>query len=210
MRIYEVPSVLTEAVREQRRQEEARTGLHCSTIVNDILHTMDPARYGREFEEHERFGYQEFGNVLEDIVAAGLARRHASWQKPEPRVFRGIWGSPDGFCRSPMRTIDEIKAAWMSERDFLTIGPDHEAEDESLKFLGYCMQALFYALAWDATRIRLHVFFVNGAYPKGKPAPHPRTFVLRPTERDKEANYERLRQHAIDARLDGWKGLRAA
>lgn len=200
---------LYRAVVQQRAKEQARTGLHCSTIINDMLQTMDPKRYGREISQQGRIGYQEFGNVLEDVIALRLRRRVRGWGKPEPRHVRGIWGSPDGYSVAS-RTIDEIKATWISEADFVTTDARGTVIEESLKFSSYMWQAVFYALAWEAVRIRLHVLFVNGAYPRGAPIPSPRTFIIRCSDQEKEANYQRLRQHAIDRQLDGYKGLLAA
>lgn len=186
---------LIDALREQRRHEAARRGLHVSTIVNDMARVMAPAKYGREMEDTTSLAYQEIGNVLEDLIARQLARR-LGWMKPEPRTCRGVIGSPDGW-QSRTRTLDEIKATWVNEKDFLTIDADGLIVEESLKFTVYAMQFLFYALAWNAHRVRLHVVFIRGNFG----VPIVRTFTLKFTQDELEDNYQRLAQHAIDQKI---------
>lgn len=189
------------AIAAARAQEPERTGLHCSTIVGDLLHKMDPARYKKEFEDDARYGYQEAGNAYEDVLGQSLAARFPSWQKPEPKTFRGIIGSPDGHQPERGGIIHEMKMTWVSETDFITVDAG-ELVGESLKFTGYRFQFLFYADAWQAETIKLHVLFVNGKYPRGgPPIPHPRTFILKPTQREKTENTQILVQHAVD---QGW------
>lgn len=196
MKVFELQrtgGLIVDAINAARALEAPRTGVHCSTIVNDILRRLDPKKYDREMAESTRLGFQEVGNVVEDVIARELTRRLrklAGWAKPIPKVYRGIWGSPDGWTEAS-RTIDEIKATWVSERDFL----------QSDKFDGYMFQSLFYADAWDARRIRLHVLFINGAYPKGAPFPSPRSFTIIPSSAEKRANTNRLVQHGIDMGL---------
>jgi hypothetical protein len=128
------------------------------------------------------------------VIASVLAARVRDWTKPEPRSYRDIIGSPDGW--SPhSRTIDEIKSTWVKESTFL----------ESAKFDSYCRQSLFYAHKgmFDADRIRLHVLFVCGNH---RPIfPHARTFILKPSRAEKQQNFETLYQHGVDMGL-----LRAA
>lgn len=185
---YGAGGMLIAAVKRLRSAELPRTGLHCSTIVNDIIQTLYPKKY--TFLEEESLAYQEFGNVIEDICAEVLRRRNPQWVKPRPKKYKGIWCSPDGW-HPRTRTIDEIKATWVSERDFI----------DSPKLHGYLLQSLEYAYAWDALRVRLHVFFVNGKYPRGAPIPNPRTFVVRWDDGVPEHNHRILWQHAIDRKL---------
>lgn len=145
------------AIREHRQREQPRHGLHVSTIVDDIERTIDPRKYERydrdaSTDDAARLLYQELGNALENILAADFARRFSGWVKPAPKTVKGITGSPDGWVE-PSRTIDEMKATWVSPRDFL----------DSPKFQTYMRQSLAYAHMWDARRVRLHVLFVSGA-----------------------------------------------
>jgi hypothetical protein len=179
--------MLTDAIKRVRQLAPPRTGLHCSTIVNDIIQTLYP-RKRLAFLEEETLAYQEFGNVIEDVLATGFQLRNPQWTKPSPRCSRGIWCAPDGW--DPVtRTIDEIKATWTSEKDF----------EDSPKLHGYLLQALEYAYVWNATRLRLHVFFVNGNW--RPPVPRPRTFIVRWQPGALEHNDSILRQHAVDK---GW------
>lgn len=197
---------IAKAVARARAKEAARTGLHVSTIVNDMLQRMDPSRYNREIAEGARLAYQETGNVIEDIIAVALARRLPGWAKPDPREFRGVIGSPDGW-QDTARAIHEIKATWVSEKKFFDgIGADGTFDilDISLKLYGYLLQALFYALAWDADRIYFHVLFIVGTFG----VPSSRTFVIKFSRAELEANYRRLAQHALDVNLPDAEGVR--
>lgn len=196
------------AITDFRRREAARTELHVSTIINDILVKLEPSRYARPTPNINRLSYHEIGNALEDVIAARLVRRLKLWDKPEPRLHRGIWGSPDGCdWRTPQtRTIDEIKVTWVSVKDFVVCDRRGQVVEESLKFMAYRMQSQFYAQAYRAARIRLHVLFVVGEYR----VPLAKTYILRPTARELEDNYCILRQHAIDTKLDGYRELRRA
>lgn len=182
--------LLMAAIRLARASEAPRTGLHCSTIVDDILRTMYPKKYERELADQHKFSFQEFGNVWEDICAQVLIARHPHWVKPGEGIFRRIKYNADGWD-SATRTIDEIKATWASEKEFL----------DSVKLHGYTMQALFYALAKKARRVRFHVFFVNGLYPYGAPRPNCRTFIVRWADGGLERNYNVLHQHAKDRKM---------
>lgn len=194
MRIHELDragGAIAKAIRSARAVEPPRTGVHCSTIVQDILRSLDPKRYSQEIADETMLAFQEIGNVVEDILADYLVKRIPGWVKPAPRLSTtGIWGSPDGWAPRS-RTITEIKATWVSDKDFTT----------SLKFLGYLKQALFYADVWDAVRIRLLVLFVNGSYPRGKPFPVPREYTITFTVRERHEWHRQLAQHGIDMGL---------
>lgn len=197
---------IAKAVARQRAAEAERTGLHCSTIVNDILTKLNAFKHSSETPKHVRFAYQEIGNVIEDVIAEGLVRRIAGWIKPDPKKFRAIIGSPDGW-QTRGNIIHEVKATWVSERKFfegLDLAEDRsefDISDVSLKLYGFLMQALFYALAWGADRIYFHVVFLNGNY--APPVPNMRTFIIKFSQADLEQNYRNLAQHAIDVKLPG-------
>lgn len=186
---------IVDAIAAQREQERPRTGLHCSTIVNDIVRTLYPQKFKRSFERKATYAYQEIGNVIEDVIGAGLGRRlFDSGSKPEPRTRDGISCSPDWWAEKT-RTIDEIKATWVSERDFL----------DSVKFLTYVYQGLTYAWAWHASRLRFHVVFLNGNYTP--PIPNCRTFIVRwDSARVLDAHGDMMVQHAADRGWLKWDG----
>lgn len=190
IRIHELNprgGALIRALAAARAAEAPRTGLHVSTICDDMHRLMAPKAFGATIPTETRLAFQECGNVFEDALAAQLRSRFG-WVKPAPRTHHGIIGSPDGY--SPMsRTIDEVKMTWVSERGFL----------DSLKFQRYLWQSLFYADAFDAIRIRLHVLFVCGDY--RPPFPQSRQYTVRFDPSDTNANTQRLIQHATDRRL---------
>lgn len=190
--------VVLDGIRRFRRTEEKRTGLHVSTVISDILLAMEPKRANYDaIEETTSLAFQELGSALEDVVAEALRHRIPGWAKPEPRTYRGITGSPDGF--SPRaRAIDEIKLCWRSEKDFFETDEREQLVEESVKFTGYKMQVLFYMKLWHAVRGRLQIVFVTG---KGHP-PFPTLvpLLLKPTQDEIDGNFEMIRQHAIDRR----------
>ena len=54
MRAYELSrdgGLLADAIAAARRHEAARTGLHCSTIVNDLMRMLDPKTYDNDIDE---------------------------------------------------------------------------------------------------------------------------------------------------------------
>lgn len=181
--------------RYAREQQSPRTGLHCSTILDDMMRTLYPAKYKRGDEgltQEQRLALWEFGNAYEDVIAEQLRRRFRRFEKPEPRQKGGLWFSPDGW-RPASRTIDEIKSTWVSRRDFL----------DSPKFLYYLYQGMCYAHVWRARRIRYHILFVVADYRQRAPFPVPMTATAT-WGRDPDVPrmyYDQVRQHARDR---GW------
>lgn len=199
MKVYELDGgdggVLGEVLRRRRKAEAPRTGLHVSTIVQDLLRTSDPKTYAQDFNPNTMLAFQEIGNALEDVVARQLHRR-GGWVKPEPGEYQGVHFSPDGW-QARSRTVDEIKVCWKSERGFIAAdGCDLDVLRSSLKLQGYLWQLLFYMRALRARRGRLHVLFVAGNY--RPPFPVARTYTFVPTQEELEANEELLLQHARD------------
>lgn len=199
-------SAIIRAIRRRRAAEAERTGLHLSTIVNDIVaSTMTkPDRSG--IDERTGLSFQEVGNVIEDLIATGFMQRDPSWVKPEPIIYQGITCSPDGYSERQL-LIDEIKVRWGSCRGFIELDdaePDlHEPRTgeltgESETFVKYKMQLLFYMWAWGVSRGRLHVLFLNGDW--RPPFPKPVTLCLRPTTAELKENAAHIIQHAIDRR----------
>ena len=191
---------LIDAIRRQRAEEAPRTGLHVSTICDDIAKTLEPRKYAKSnFTETQMLVFQELGNAVEDVVAKALAARYMGFLKPEPRQDAdGIWGSPDGW-HAPSRTIHEIKATWVSPRGFVEISKSGKLLTESYKFYRYRIQAMKYGAAdmWDAARIMFHVVFMVGTGYPPLPTP-PRTLTLVPTEAEFASNAAMLKQHAQD------------
>src|SRR6266853_866720 len=93
LRVTLVPGgVISSVLNDRRAREAKRPGLHCSTIVNDMMLTLYPGKYDDEkngIDDAQRVSLYEFGNAYEDIVASRLRRRIALWQKPQPRTEGG-------------------------------------------------------------------------------------------------------------------------
>lgn len=201
MRVYELDGgdggMLGEVLRRRRAAEAPRTGLHVSTIIQDLLRTSDPKTYAQDFAPNTSLAFQEIGNALEDVVARQLRRRIQGWHKPEPGLHRGVHFSPDGW-RPHSHTVDEIKVCWKSERGFLACDSEGRLDllGSSLKLQGYLWQLLFYMHALRARRGCLHVLFVAGNYRPPFPLAHTYTFV--PTQEELKANERLLLQHAKD------------
>lgn len=178
----------------QRANDVKRgTGLHLSTILQDIAATVYPRDFsvrdaGAEPEAQARM-YWEVGNVLEDVMALSLSARVKTWGKPEPRQVDGVWCSADGHD-AKTKTIDEIKLTWKSSREFVG----------SPKWQVYTWQVLGYMHVWRATRGRIHVLHLNGDYRPPAPA-RPKTYILRPSEAEVQENWAMIVGHAKDR---GW------
>jgi len=130
----------------------------------------------------------ETGFLVEEMLAHEFRKVHG-WSKP-PAIFRdGIGMRPDGYNRSS-RTVDEIKVTWMSAHEGLT-------NPKALRFL---LTAKAYCAGYRTTRVRLHVWYVNGDYRPPKPSP-PVSYILRFTPQEVEEGWEGIRGHAVDR---GW------
>lgn len=189
-------SLLIHLIREQRQQQAARTGVHCSDLVKSIMASSAVGTKRRgELDEATVLSLQEVGNAVEALLAEQFARQFPGWVKPTPQLFRGVHCSPDGW--SPRsRCIDEVKVTWKSERDFVTVDDRGYVVAESEKFVQYKLQTLFYGEAWEAERHRIHVLFING---DGRPPlPFPVTYVLKPTPEERAAVVEMMLQHGRD------------
>lgn len=184
--------VIGQILQRRYATEPPRTGLHCSTILEDMMRALYPSKYKRDdtgITDAQRFALWEFGNAYEDVIAAELTRRYPRFEKPAPRTKGGIVFSPDGW-RAGTRTIDEIKSTWVSRRDFL----------DSPKFLYYLYQGMCYAHVWRARRIRYHILFVVADYRHRAPFPMPMTATVT-WENDMDVPrmyYDQVRQHARD------------
>jgi len=175
------------ALAKARAADPPRRGVHVGTVVQDMLRAMEPKKYQSEMADATKHTIWELGNSVEDMLASQMVLRWPGWEKPQPRVVRGLTGSPDGYSKRS-RTIDEIKATWKSQARFL----------ETLKWHGYVMQALTYAYMWEAVRLRVSVVFMS--YPQP-----PHTYVVRFSRAEARQQFEQVRQHAVDV---GW--LKAA
>lgn len=184
-------------VASQHATTKARaSGLHLSQITNDIAATVYPKDFWYlvrdgdtppEFDDRTRAAF-EVGHVIEEAIARIMAER-AGWSKPKPVQCEGVWCSPDGYS-ARTRTIDEMKATWKSSRDFL----------QTTKWQLYVWQVLAYMKAKQATRARIHVMHMNGDYRPPRPEP-PKTYILRPTQAEIDANWTMVTRHAKDR---GW------
>lgn len=206
------------AIKAQREAEALRTGLHCSSIINDIVQANDPDLAKRKpMSERLAWSFQEMGNVIEDVLADVFAARFPGWEKPAPRIYEGVTCSPDGWAPRT-KCIEEVKATWKGTKEFAGLrGSDgiarpfeqvvelvsegetfgtFELEEMSPKLHGYLMQTMYYMVPWKAVRARLHIFFINGNY--RPPFPEPVTLNLRPTEEEVQRNYQMIIRHARD------------
>lgn len=189
--------VIGQILQRRYAREQARTGLHCSTVLGDMMQTLYPSKYKPDdapggITTAQKFALWEFGNAYEDVIARQLQRRYPRFEKPAPRSKGGLVFSPDGW-RPASRTIDEIKSTWVSRREFL----------DSPKFLYYLYQGMCYAHVWRARRIRYHILFVVADYKQRAPFPAPMTATVT-WDRGSDVPrlyYDQVRQHAVDR---GW------
>lgn len=204
MRVYTPPTVETSAVvramqRFRTAADRARPGgLHLSTVTDDMLRLMYPKMFRGTFEPEQMINYQEIGNCFEYCIAQAFMQLYGpNWQwHPEPRKQDGMWCSPDGLLHD---SVVEIKACWSSLRTFLDLDDDNEPVRPSDKFMSYVLRTLGYMKVYGKRRGILIVWFVNGEYPQGPPAPvWPRTFYLRPSAAEIDHNWFRIVQHVDD------------
>ena len=181
-------------LKRQHAEDARRTpGLHLSQIVQDIHRTLYPQDFENLALEGTKRTYFELGNTIEQILADSLAERQG-WSKPAPVRHDGVWCSADGY-NPRTRTIDEMKACWKSAT------PADYAGDfkRTGKWDAYVRQVLGYMKAYGATRARLHIVHMNGDWRPPVPWP-PKTYILRPTEREIDRNWQTLLTHARDRR----------
>lgn len=204
-------SWLVRAIQDVRARDAERTGLHCSTIVNDIAASYEPAA-SSPLDTITSMLFQELGNVTEELWARQWRRRFGTWEKPKTRTHRGILCNPDGYDTHSGRLM-ECKMKWAKAEQFLSVRDrpvalsdltstrtfEGEVTAESVAFVKYKLQTLFYMDAWDTLEGELHVLFVTG---DGKPPfPRPLEIELFPTLRERRANADMIVQHAKDR---GW------
>lgn len=181
--------ILRALAAQQRKLDRQRPpGLHISTLIQDFLECSGLYEAPKQAlaEKHKR-GVWEVGNIIENVIADAF-RQVAGWEKPAPRLFQGVWYSPDGWSLAT-RTIDEMKATRISGREGL----------ENPKLLKYEIQIDLYSYVWEAKRQRLHVLFLNGNWQP--PFPDPRSFIRRPANEELRGRYEQIMDHASDRGL---------
>lgn len=89
-------------------------GLHQSTILKDILQTLEPKR----FDPKKPFDLLrvQLGMAFEDAIGGWLTRRIKGWTKPGEFKRDGIIVSPDGFDEEAWEGT-EIKATYVSSKE---------------------------------------------------------------------------------------------
>lgn len=174
-----------------RRQQDLMRpkGLHVTDIIQSIVTTLDPKKY-EGISEESRQAYQELGNVFEDVVAGGLARRLTDWTKPAPRRLQGIICSPDGW-NARLGELCEIKATW--KKRFASA----EEFRDSPKTFSYRLQGRAYCKVWQTHRIKFYVFHVNGDYKPPRPV-EPDLYICTWPEREIDEAWDLIVQHAKD------------
>lgn len=143
-------------------------GLHVSTVLTEMLKTINPDRYGRwgQNADRESDPMWEAGYLWEDVLAKALADRpmpNTYLLAPLELALDDIYGTPDRLileaqptdAPAPWRIIDEeVKFTWMSCRDLL-VDPRKRPEAledwkpnglwEDLRFTYWMLQSKTYA-----------------------------------------------------------------
>lgn len=189
-------SWLVKAIKRARALEAARTGLHLSTVLDDLVNTAYPPRKNT-LSDGTTLPLQEFGNSLEAMVANELVRI-VGWHKPVPRTKDGVTCSPDGVSISS-GTLDEMKATWAQPTGIDDLSLDAFLHDTA-KGYKYELQTDCYAFVWGLTRIRLHILFVRGVR-GGAPLPTPVTIIRRRTPAQLRQTWKQMLQHARDRKF---------
>ena len=134
------------------------SGLHVSTLYNDLYQDLEPGRYVRGAPLDMR--RIELGFSLEEMLEEGLKRRLAS-RPGEFRTKEGIAFSPDLLIFNGGVRLGEVKLTWMSSREVPREPGTHIFPP---KFDKWFTQMRVYCKHLETREARLYAFFVNGTY----------------------------------------------
>jgi hypothetical protein len=203
MQVLSIVDELPDIDNPREGQPERSDTLHLSSIIKDMLKTLDRKRFGGPLNPV----LIEIGWAFEHALSRGLLGVF-KYQGPghtfHPGEFRvdGVSMSPDLVTVEPepdpitaiitdVLRVEELKFTRMSCRQPIT----------DPKFWHYIVQLKAYARALGTLDARLRVLFINGNYsrddndPEGGPVY--RVFTLRFSPYELEENWQMLLNHAV-------------
>lgn len=178
-------------------------GLHMSDLYNDLYQFLEPERFKKDSEPAPAL--LALGMALEQyteklLIAAGIgAFRPPQFQTPDKY---GIWFSPDLLISNGVIKGGEIKATFMSHREW----PDEETTALPPKAGKYLTQMKVYGHNLEIPEWWLLVWFLKGKWDKSvkndedvlaRFIPYHITF----TAREMQEEYDMLIQHGKSRRL---------
>jgi hypothetical protein len=162
-------------------------GLHLSSIIKDLLVSIDPDRYGQPLHESKVLTGLAFERVLEQ----GFGAVAADSFRPDPVQKDGIWCSPDHMGTDPWR-VKEFKLTWYSAAK--------ECPGDDV-YWPWLVQVKAYDYAMETNLAELWVFHVNGDYKPPRPPERPLVLGLEFTTLELQENWAMLVGHA---KAKGW------
>lgn len=168
---------------------ERSPGLHVSEIYRDLAiraGLLDDSDDNPPPNNHTTLGFiweTVIEKALRNLLPDGVTR-------PGEFIVDGIACSPDGVDK--FWRVHEYKCTWKSS--------NHDIQDK--KHWMWMVQIRAYCYVMNATRARLHVFFVNGDY-RGS-GPQLKVWDLEFTQRELDENWKMLVNHA---KSKGWLGM---
>jgi hypothetical protein len=132
-------------------------GLHLSNVTQDMLATMDPARYGTVGRDDAKWGNFLAGLIWERVLEIAWVDRETQIRpeliRPGEVTVDGVIGTPDAYDTA-IGQPEEYKATKKSCRQPIT----------DAKFWHYIVQLKAYAYMVGSTSGALWVWYVNGNY----------------------------------------------
>jgi hypothetical protein len=171
---------------------ERTGGLHVSTILKDMLVSMDRKRFGGPLNPV----LIHAGWALEHAISRGLLSLYkydgpGHFYHPGEFIIDGVKLSPDLITIEDMLRCEEIKFTRYSCRQPIT----------DPKFWHYIVQLKAYCRALGTNEGRLRILFINGnySYDDNDPesSPQYKVITLRFTDLELEENWSMLINHAV-------------
>lgn len=185
MKILDVADPITLAALV--RQDPNRSpGLHLSTIIKDIMVTLEPERFK---SGTPGAGWIGVGLAFEDVLADAIrAVIGPGGYRPGEFKKDGIAMSPDWIAGDGM--LEEWKATWVSGKDGL----------DTPKLSRYHMQAKAYAHVLGMNVVRFRVLWVNGGKDTAyfDHTPDLRTYECHYSKQELRDNWHLMVTHARD------------
>ena len=169
------------------------SGLHMSTIYNDLFQDLEPKRFVRGTAPDPL--RLEAGLAFEDMLEEGLKKRLAGERPGEFTTAEGIIFTPDLLIFNGTTRLGEIKLTWMSSKEV----PRDAARGFPPKFDKWLCQMKAYSYHLELDHARLLAFFVNGNY--RPPRPELLAWDITFTARELKENWQMLLLHAKHKRM---------
>lgn len=160
-------------------------GVHLSTVINDLLATIDQAK-GKNAGGWALENSGQIGFMWENIFEGAMRRmfNHEMYVRATEQCRDGIYGTPD-FINVAEWAVADTKVRWKSVRHWDTL--EESFRDVLWQLKGYCKML-------DMTDAELIILFVNGDW-KGS-GPQVRGCKIHFERYEIEDNWRMILRHA--------------